>query len=197
MSRKVILFVLALPIIFSACKAAVPTVNNAGGPTALAQVPAVRLNFRYEADVPGPGDQQAPGKEERNAGVQSDFDQNRPQEVLDKTLSSPDQRRVVAIYHRVMDVNSEYRMDMYLPDGKLLHKVTPDTMAVHFPDTILWSPDSSSVAFVATTRTGQTGENEAPTPPPVGPVNPEGDSNSNSTATPPPATPTPTPQAAV
>src|SRR3954471_7011077 len=116
MSFKLIIFGIALAVVLSACNRAVPTADNANGPTALGQVPAVRLNFRYEGDVPGPGDQPAPGKEERNAGVQADFDQNRPQEVLDKTLSSPDKKRVVAVYHRVMDVNAEYRMDMYLPE---------------------------------------------------------------------------------
>ena len=42
---------------------------------------------------------------------------------------------------------------MYSSDGKLVHKVTSDAMAGHFPDTIVWSPDSRSVAFVAANRT--------------------------------------------
>jgi hypothetical protein len=35
---------------------------------------------------------------------------------------------------------------MYSPDGKLIRKITYDGMAVHFADTIVWSPDSSAVA---------------------------------------------------
>lgn len=126
--------------------------QNAPAP-AFRDVPAVRLNYKYEADVPAPsGDPNARSAEERNAGVQADFDATRPQELLDRTISSPDQRHVLAIYHRVTDVPSEFRLDLYSPDGKVLRKLTSDTMAVHFPDTIVWSPDSNSVAFVAMTR---------------------------------------------
>ena len=41
---------------------------------------------------------------------------------------------------------------MYSADGHLLNKITADAMAAHFPDTIRWSPDSSTVAFVAMIR---------------------------------------------
>ena len=164
---KFIVFLLSLIVLlFAACNREAPT-GTPSAPTALAQVPAVRLNFRYEADVPGPDQSAANQQEERNAGIQADFDQNRPQEVLDKTLTSPDKKRVAAVYHRTNDANAEFRLDMYLPDGRLLQKITPDTMAVHFPDTIVWSPDSTTLAFVAVTRAAQTEGNAAPTPPPV------------------------------
>jgi hypothetical protein len=91
-------------------------------------------------------------KEDRNAAVQADFDANRPQEVLDKTITSPDAKRVLAVYHKAGDMPSEFRLDMYTGDGRVLKKVTSDVMAVHFPDTIRWSPDSSSLAFVAMIR---------------------------------------------
>lgn len=129
--------------------------QNTSTHTALREVPAVRLNFKYEADVPGPTLDPAKAAEERNPAVQSDFDAGRPQETLDRTLTSPDKKRVVAIYHRITDLAAEYRLDMYTPDGKLLKKLTSDMMAVHFPDTIVWSPDSSTLAFVAMIRAGQ------------------------------------------
>lgn len=175
--------------------------NAETGPTSLGQVPAVRLSFRYEADVPGPPEAAKPAPtEDRNAGVQSDFDQNRAQEILDKTVTSPDKKRVLAVYHKVNDIQSEFRLDMYSPDGKLLRKVTPDTMAVHFPDTILWSPDSASVAFVAMVRAGQDETASPPakpdiTPPPgpedfdKTPAEPETDANANTNTT--PVSPTP------
>lgn len=166
--------------------------NDTSAPTSLSQVAAVRLNFRYEPDVPGPSEQAPSNVEERSAAVQADFDQNRPQEVLDKTLTSPDKKRVAAIYHRITDVPSEFRIDMYEAGGQLLRKVTPDTMAVHFPDTILWSPDSSSLAFVAMIRAGQEEGATAPTPPDISTQQPI----SNTNATEPPATaPTPAPTA--
>ncbi len=117
----------------------------------LKDVPAVRLNYRYEPDVPAPGETKR-AADDRNAAVQNDFDQNRAQELLDKTILSPDGKRVLVVYHRPTDLQSEFRLDMYSPEGKLLRKITADTMAVHFADTILWSPDSSAVAFVAMVR---------------------------------------------
>ena len=145
-------------LIFFGCQKNVfqsPTV----APTTLRDVPALRLNFRYEPDVPAPPEaaKSAPA-DERSAAVQTDFDQNRAQELLDKTVVSPDKSRVLAVYHRPGDVTAEFRLDMYAADGRFLRRVTPDTMAVHFPDTIVWSPDSTTVAFVAMTRAGgQTG----------------------------------------
>ena len=68
------------------------------------------------------------------------------------TIASPDAKRVVAVYHKTADMPNEFRLDMYTPDGRILKKATSDAMAVHFPDTIRWSPDSSTVAFVAMIR---------------------------------------------
>ena len=168
--------------------------NSTAAPSSLSQVSAVRLNFRYEPDVPGPTDQPPSNAEERSASLQSDFDQNRAQEILDKTLTSPDKKRVVAVYHRVNDAPSEYRIDMYEPDGHLLRKVTPDTMAVHFPDTIVWAPDSSAVAFVATTRAQMAEAATAPTPPSL--PNPQESSTVNPDEQTPVAMSTPAPTAA-
>lgn len=121
---------------------------------ALHDVPAVRLNYRFEADVPPPAIETPPRSDvERNGGVQADFDTNRSQELLDRTITSPDKKRVLAVYRTVNDLPSEVRLDMYSSEGKLLHRVTADTMAGHFPDTITWSPDSKTLAFVATNRT--------------------------------------------
>lgn len=138
----------------------------AAGPviTSLREVPAVRLNYRYEPDVPAPTEAVRPSLEERNAGVQAHFDQSRPQEILDRTIPSPDGKRILAVYHIPSDLQAEFRLDMYAADGALLRKVTPDSMAVHFPDTIVWSPDSTSVAFVAMTR-GISNVAPTPTPP--------------------------------
>jgi hypothetical protein len=126
-----------------------PTVS----PASLRDVSALRLNFRFESDVPAPPETGDASKTEpRSETVQADFDQNRPQEMLDKTISSPDKQRVLAVYHRVEDVQSEFRLDMYSADGKLIKRITYDGMAVHFPDTIVWSPDSKTVAFVGMLR---------------------------------------------
>jgi Tol biopolymer transport system component len=151
--RKVFysIFIAAL-FLFTSCQKSIfesPTVS----PTSLRDVPALRLNYRFESDVPAPPESSEAGKpDERNAAVQTDFDQNRPQEMLDKTVFSPDKQRVLAVYHRIDDVQAEFRLDMYSADGALIKRITYDGMAVHFPDTIVWSPDSKNVAFVGMLR---------------------------------------------
>ena len=153
----------------------------AGGglPSSLAEVPSVRLNYRYEPDVPAPETSDKAPVEEKNPAVLADFDQNRQLEQLDRTVTSPDMKRVLAIYHRPGDGPAEFRLDMYTMDGRLLRKVTSDLMAVHFPDTIRWAPDSSAVAFVAMLR----GATPTPTPADGVPVTE-------------PATPSPSPEPA-
>lgn len=128
----------------------VPT--GGGVPSSLSSVPSVRLNYRYEADVPPPETTEKTAPDERNAAVQADFDQNRPQELIERTLASPDSKRLLVVYNRTTDLPDEFRLDMYSADGNLLRKITSDLMAVHFPDTIRWSPDSSTLAFVAMLR---------------------------------------------
>ncbi len=125
-------------------------------PLAMSDIPAVRLNFRYEADVPAPEtDPNLTQGSERDAAVQADFDASRQFELLERTIASPDKKRVLAVYRRISDYQSEYRLDMYTQEGKLVRKMTSDTMAVHFPDTIVWAPDSNSLAFVAMIRVTQ------------------------------------------
>lgn len=126
--------------------------SGGGVPASLSSVPSVRLNYRYEADVPAPEITEKANADDRNAAVQADFDQNRTQEQIERTLMSPDAKRILVVYNRMTDLPDEFRLDMYTADGKLLKKITSDLMAVHFPDTIRWSPDSSTLAFVATLR---------------------------------------------
>jgi hypothetical protein len=171
-------------------------------PATLRDVPALKLNFRFEPDVPQPSSaaNQTQAGEERVQSVQNDFDTNRPQEVLDKTLPSPDKNRVLAVYHKTDDLQSEFRLDMYSADGRLLRKITPNGLAVHFPDTIVWSPDSTNVAFVGMMRVGnRASATESPTPaltePTVDPnANTNADANTDANAnvaSPPAATPQP------
>ncbi|MCC6826529.1 MAG: hypothetical protein IT172_12395 [Acidobacteria bacterium] len=160
----------------------------------LAALPSVRLNYRYEPDVPGPTLPEA-AAEERNAAVQTDFDEHRPHEQLDRTITSPDKKNVLAVYRNVTDLSSEYRLDIYSPDGKLLRKVTPDAMAAHFPDTIVWSPDSSSVAFVAMLRALTPLPAATPSPAASVPAGETADPNANAAPETTPAAAAPTPAA--
>lgn len=160
-------------------------------PVTIGSVPAVRLNFRYEPEVPPPvADPNKSVVEERNEAVQADFDNSRPQEILDKTIPSPDKKRIAVVYHKVSDYSSEYRLDMYSGDGKLLRKMTSDAMAVHFPDTIVWSPDSSSIAFVAMIRIVAPDLGLTPAPTPVVPTDPAAAPEGEANTAPSPAAPT-------
>ena len=147
-----ILFPLAAILFSFSCKEA-EVEEPKVAPVALRTVPAQRLNYRFETDVPAPELKAVSGQiEERNEAVQADFDQNRPQEVLDRTITSPDKSRVLAVYRKAEDEISEFRLDMYSAAGKLLRKITHDEMAVHFPGTIVWSPDSTNAVFIAMVR---------------------------------------------
>jgi hypothetical protein len=74
---------------------------------------------------------------------------------------------------------SDFRLDIYGADGKLLRKVTPNGMAVRFPDTIVWSPDSNNIAFVGVVRNAAPQTNLLPetTPPPVTDANTNAETN--------------------
>lgn len=161
-----LLCLLAISAAFG-CQPNVPQTPVATKPQTLRDVPSLRLNYRFETDVPAPTINVPVQTDERNAAVQADFDQNRPQEQLDKTLSSPDKLRVLAIYHRAGDLSSEFRLDMYSPEGQLIRKISYEGMAAHFPETIVWSPDSSAAAFVAMIRGNQTGAMPSPSPSPT------------------------------
>ncbi|MGB5012517.1 MAG: hypothetical protein WBO68_00695 [Pyrinomonadaceae bacterium] len=189
--RQIVIVTAAAGLLASGCSSGVSN-NAVPKVTAMRDVPAVRLNYRYEADVPAPT-LNAAVAEDRNPAVQADFDTNRPQEMLERTLTSPDKKRVLAIYRQVADLSSEFRLDVYTPEGKPLRKVTSDTMAVHFPDTIVWSPDSSAVAFVAMLRATVSLTPVTATPSPITPATDTGtaETNTNVEAVPTPAAPTP------
>ncbi len=156
-------------------------------PSALSEVPSVRLNYRYEADVPPPEIKNPAIIEARNETVQADFDQNRLPEVLDRTVTSPDGKRIAALYHKPSDMQDEYRLDIYSAEGVLLNKVTSDEMAVHFPDTIQWAPDSKTLAFTAMLRDFQAAADvpevkDDATPKPTETPTPEPDAAANADA---------------
>ena len=164
-TRTFAVFFVAVSIAATGCRPET-TASNTAGPTTMREVPAVRLSYRYEGDVPAPTIEAVPA-EDRNPAVQADFDSNRPQEQLDRTITSPDKKHIFAVYRTVSDLGFEFRLDSYSPEGKLLKKVTSDAMAVHFPDTIIWSPDSNSVAFVAMIRATVSGTGTVLTPSPA------------------------------
>ena len=169
-SKTIFVFSFVMLAVFSGCRQA--GIVPAAQPGSLHNVPAQRLSYTVDTDALPPVEPEQPSTaDDRVASVQADFDQNRPQELLDKTLPSPDKQRVLALYHRAGDKETEFRLDMYAADGKLISHVSPDSMAISLPEAIAWSPDGSTAAFIGVTREqGQTPPAaDAPTPPEVEP----------------------------
>ncbi len=198
--RTKLIVLAALAAISGACQSNIFKQSNVT-PAALREVPSVRLGFRYEGDVPAPATaNQNVQADELNPAVRADFDGNRASDLLAKTIVSPDKKRVLVAYSREGDIRDTFRLDMYAADGKFIRRVSPDIMAVDFLDSIVWSPDSANVAFVAITRSGGS---ILSTSSPAANSNssvPSVDSNTNTNAalpeaTPPiePTTPTPVP----
>lgn len=178
MRKFLLIFTILNLLVLTACQrnpSDTPTVTA----SSLRDVAAIKLNFRFENDVPAPPETNpVTPAEEKNTTIQADFDQNRPEETLIKTISSPDKKRFLVVYQNLGDMQATYRLDMYSAEGKLVRKITPNGLAVYYPDTIVWSPDSNNVAFVGMIRLGQTVP--VPTPMPDAPTPPSlDDTNSN------------------
>ncbi len=182
-----------------------PTVR----PASLRDVPAGRLSFRFEPDIAAPPEIENNGQLqiEKSIAVQADFDQNRAQDLLERTIPSADKQRVLAVYQGIADIKGDYKLDLYDQNGKLIRKIATENLAVRFPDSIQWSPDNNSFAFVGVRRANapvnQEIVQEAPPPPsletenqnanqPVPNNSQAGDSNAAASSPAPTATTAPT-----
>ena|GEM_PF-228741 len=148
---QILKFLIFASLVFVAACPKSGTETPTNSPSTLGSTQAVRLNYRFEADVPPPMQPEIP-PEELNATIQTDFSTNRLDEILVKTIVSPDKQRILVVYRRTNDAEYEFRVDMYAADGRILRKVTYDGMAVYYPGAIIWSPDSKSAAFMAKVR---------------------------------------------
>jgi hypothetical protein len=134
-------------------------------PRQLRDVPANRLAFKFSADVePPPGTSSDVAKS--IAVIQDDFDQRRTEEALLKTITSPDGQRALALYSTPDQPSTTFRIDLYSADGNFIRNLTPPDLAVVFQDSVAWSPDGNSIAFVGR----KSAQPEAsPTPPELQP----------------------------
>jgi hypothetical protein len=123
-------------------------------PRSLRDVPAQRLAYRFTPDTPAPPT--APGKEDpgvRLASVEADFETNRKDDALLRTVVSPDaqpeRQRVLALYATGEEQEELFRIDMYTSDGKFIRNLTPPELKGAFAATVAWSPDGNYIAFIA------------------------------------------------
>jgi hypothetical protein len=151
--NRIAAFCLAAGLTAGGCQQVTNLTRPTVVPASLRDVPAQRLGFRFEPDVLQPPDVETPQQQpEKLTAIQADFDQRRPQDQLERTISSPDKTRILAIYQSAADEKGEFRLDIYEADGRLMRKITPENLALVFPDSIVWSPDSSNFAFAGSRR---------------------------------------------
>lgn len=119
-------------------------------PRTLAEVPAEKLAFRFDPDVTQPQKlvvDDDPNKKDET--VQKDFDSSRKDDALIRTVESPDGKRLLALYATGETSTSEFKIDLYSSDGAFLRNITTPDMAGAFPEMAAWSPDGSTIAFIA------------------------------------------------
>lgn len=140
-------------------------------PLVLRDVPAQRLAFRFEPDITVQAEIQKNEPVERLAPILTDFESNRSDHALLRTVTSPDGQRALALYSTDEDARQTFRIDMYAADGKFLRNLTPPALSCVFPETVAWSSDGNFVTFIARKSVVPT---PSPTPPP-GAELPEGE----------------------
>ena len=130
-------------------------------PKVLRDVPARNLAYRFSPDVNSPSDtEDAPDK---NAAVANHFLTGRKNDALVRTVTSPDGRRVLALYGTADEPGSTFRIDLYNSEGQFLRNLIPPDIACVFPETVNWSPDGNFINFIARRRVMPS---PTPTPPP-------------------------------
>ena len=154
---------LALLLLGIACRPA--TQSPEIRPRQLRDVPANKLAFNFQADVTAPPGLSA--EESKSiAAIQQDFDNNRKNDALLRTVPSPDGQRALALYGTAEESSATFRIDLYSADGTFLRNITPPTLAVVFQDSVAWSADGGYIAFVGR-KSAQAAA--SPTPPGLGP----------------------------
>jgi WD40-like Beta Propeller Repeat len=135
-------------------------------PRSLRDVPAQRLAYRFAPDTaaPPPKAQAAGETGERLASIQADFETNRKDDALLRTVVSPDaqpeRQRVLALYATGEEQEELFRIDMYTADGKFLRNLLPQGLNGAFASMVAWSPDGNHIAFI-----GRKSPSAQPTPP--------------------------------
>ena len=159
-SALTILVTLALAV---SCKSVVDRQDVR--PRVLRDVPARNLAYRLSADVSPPS---TPFDDplEKHAGIANEFAGKRENDALIRTITSPDGRRVLALYGTADEPGSAFRIDLYNSDGQFLRNLIPPDISCVFPETVTWSPDGNYINFVAHKRV-------APSPTPTPPLRTE------------------------
>src|ERR1044071_10020589 len=115
-------------------------------PRVLRDVPARNLAYRLTPDTSPPSTETEDF--DKFPAIANIFAAKRKDEALIRTVTSPDGRRVLALYGAADDPGSTFRIDLYNSDGEFLRNLIPPDLACVFPETVTWSPDGSFINFI-------------------------------------------------
>ena len=119
-------------------------------PRVLRDVPARNLAYRLTPDTSPPTTETEDF--DKFPAIANIFAAKRKDEALIRTVTSPDGRRVLALYGAADDPGSTFHIDLYNSDGEFLRNLIPPDLACVFPETVTWSPDGSFINFIARRR---------------------------------------------
>lgn len=171
------------------CKQVKEKLGVSVAPRELRDVPAARLAFRLEPDIPfdalpEPLKNETP--DEPLASVRAQFESSRKDEALLRTVVSPDGQRVIAIYapNDPTYPADEFKIDLYNSAGVFLRNILPQDLSGVFMSAVSWSPDGQLIVFAGRrTAKPQASPSPAPTPGEIAPPDVT-DPNAQPTTTP-------------
>ena len=134
-------------------------------PRVLRDVPAQRLAYRFEPDVPVPEEIKNEQADDKIEAIQLDFNTRRENDALLRTVRSPDGYRALVLYNNADEPSQAFHIDLYSSDGTFVRNLTPPDLSCVFPEAVAWSPDGNSITFIAH-------KNVKPTPTPTPPDSP-------------------------
>lgn len=180
-------------LVSAACRGGGPGGLLSVEPRSLADVPAARLAFRFEPDVPEEGLPERLKRDEGEeplAAVRTDFETRRGNtEALLRTALDPTGQRVLAVYG-TSESDTDFRIDLYNSAGGFIRNILPPDLTGVFPAEVAWSPDGGRIAFSGIRNPAL---QSAPTPAPPDPADPVAPPAGDPSV----VTPTPTPAPAI
>jgi hypothetical protein len=118
-------------------------------PRSLRDVPAERLAYRFTPDVEAPfGTENGRAASEKLEAIRRDFETRRTDDALLRTVLSPDGQRALALYATSETPEGAFRIDLYAADGRFLRNILPLDLIGAFPQSVAWSPDGQTIAFI-------------------------------------------------
>lgn len=137
-------------------------------PRELRDVPAARLAFHLEPDLSAdalPESLKNESADEPLATVRAQFESERKDEALLRTVVSPDGQRALALYapNDPAFPQDEFRIDLYNSEGHFLRNVLPEGLSGVFMSAVDWSPDGEWIVFTGR-RTAKPAPAASPTP---------------------------------